>query len=158
MKLLFLIISFFALATAAKADSSKKSEIIFGVVVRGSDAVLTKKVVQAASSAAVAYGITMEHQIEAISGHDLSRQFDTKAFTEAEKLAFAIGYRANTEPMYIVVKGAFGGGCIGIPTWSLPLALKGHKSVPVSVTNVRCSKSDEGFARLMKVAVVAMAI
>lgn len=145
-------------ADAGPESVTDKRTGVFGVTVKGRSPILTRKLVQAASDAASAYGIQKQHTIEAMDGIELGKLFDSEAMNEAEKAYVRRSQPSDPlQPTYIVVKGFLGGGCIAAPTYEL-LARDRNSPQPVGVTNMRCAKSEEGFARLMKVALVAMAI
>lgn len=136
---------------------AKEPFALFGVEVKGDNQLLTKKLVMAASDAATAFGIQKQHTVEAVDGLALSRQFDKDAMNAAEHEHWVKSSLPPTQQSYILVTGVFGGGCVAIPTWSMP-ANKGAASHPVGITNMRCEKTDTGFHRLLKVAAVAMDI
>jgi hypothetical protein len=157
MKILLNLIGFLVFVSSAFAAEPKEHHATFGVTVKGENAILTTRAVQAVSAAADAYGIQRHHVVEAIDGLVLSRKFDQNALTEAEKAAYSKGNASQLQQTYILVTGVFGGGCVASPVWSIP-ATKTEKSTPIGVTNVRCAKTDDGFQRLLKVATVAMEI
>lgn len=144
-------------AASGPESVTHKRTGVFGVAVKGQSPILTRKLVQAASDAAVAYGIQKHHTIEALEGIELAKQFDSAAMNEAEKAYSRRNQTSDLQPIYIVVTGVFGGGCISVPTYEL-FARGGKLPQPESITNMRCAKSEEDFARLKKVVLVAMAI
>lgn len=132
---------------------------IFGVTVKSSNPVFSKALIQHTVDAATAFGIQRNLTIEAIDGVELStHMFDEKALTPVEREVWLQSTLPPIQPIYIMVTGVFGGGCLAIPTWSLPLAKKGDKPKPTGVTDMRCAKTEDGFVRLKKVYGIAATI
>ncbi|QOX81038.1 hypothetical protein FY034_18855 (plasmid) [Trichlorobacter lovleyi] len=155
------------------AQPAKENEYgIFGVTIKKTDKILTKKVVRAASDAAEAFGIQKRHTISVVPGDHLVSIFNPKLLTETERKEYVknrdmvcrdqggkyIACPSRVQPSYILVKGVFDNGCIATPTWSLPTwsdPARKHpvKPKPDGVTNMHCSKSEEEFQRILHVVV-----
>lgn len=146
-----------AILAAVGAAIAKDKIDVFGVSIKGGSPLLTKHLVQAASDAASAFGIQKRHTIEVIDGMLLEQKFDERALLPHEREVWERASLPPTQKYYVLVTGVFGGGCVAVPTWSFPSKQNAKRS-PVGVTRMRCAMSEVGYARLIKVAAVAMAI
>jgi hypothetical protein len=141
---------------------------IFGVKVNGTHKVLTRKLVEAASSEAANFGVPLQHTVSVLPMRFLNVILDEKQMTadelkkhEANKSNTCVGDEGRVMSCTpggpenaVIVTGVFGGGCIAKPVYPAPALNKKEKpggESAIGITDLRCGKTEAEFRRLLRV-------
>jgi hypothetical protein len=120
-------------------------------------------VIEAAATAADAFGLHRHYRIRAVRAAVFAASFDPDLFNTTERKEYDEDRRMHCADEHGPIACLFGrpdvyveicsevsgGGCIAEPTVNVP-ATRNDKPVPTGVTNMRCGKTEEEFERIAR--------